>query len=142
MALIRRKNEFIPTLSNFFDDIFSDDFDLMDKISTVPAVNIKELEKEYVIELAAPGMKKDDFQIEMDNGVLTIMSEKKEEKTNKDKKFTKREFYYNEFKRSFTLPDTADSEKVEAKYEDGILTVTIAKKPEAQTLPKRKIEIH
>ena len=141
MTLIKRKNELMPSLASIFDDFFSDDFNLMDKVSTVPSVNIKEHEKEFVIELAVPGMKKDDFQIELDNGILTIMSQKEEEKVEEKKKYTKREFYYNEFKRSFTLPDTVDIEKIDAKYKDGILSLTIRKKPEAQTKPVKKIEI-
>jgi len=141
MTLIKRKNELMPSLASIFDDFFSDDFNLMDKVSTVPSVNIKEHEKEFVIELAVPGMKKDDFQIELDNGILTIMSQKEEEKVEEKKKYTKREFYYNEFKRSFTLPDTVDIEKIDAKYKDGILSLTIGKKPEAQTKPVKKIEI-
>jgi HSP20 family protein len=138
---MKRYNQAFPTLANLFDDIFADDIDLMEKVNTIPAVNIKERDKDFVIELAAPGMKKEDFDIDLDNNILTISSQKKEENVEEKADYTKREFYYNEFKRAFTLPDTADTEKIEAEYKDGILTLSIAKRPEAQTKPKRKISI-
>ena len=139
---MKRNNQVFPSLASIFDDFFADDMNLMEKISTVPAVNIKEREKDYVIEMAVPGLKKDDFDIDLDNNILTISSEQKDEKVEEKGDYTKREFYYNEFKRSFTLPETADTEKIDAQYKDGILTITIAKKPEAQTKPKRKININ
>ena len=138
---MKRHNQVFPSLASIFDDFFADDMNLMEKLATVPAVNIKERDKDYVIEMAAPGLKKDDFDIDLDNNVLTISSEQKDEKVEEKADYTKREFYYNGFKRSFTLPDTADTEKIDAQYNDGILTITIAKKPEAQTKPKRKINI-
>ncbi len=142
MAIIKRNTPVFPALTNWFDDFFADDMDLFQKqVSTVPAVNIKEREKDFVIELAAPGLKKEDFDIDLDNNVLTISSQNKEEKVEEKADYTKREFYYNEFKRVFTLPETVESDKIEAEYADGILTLTIPKKPEAQTKPKRKINI-
>ena len=142
MAIIKRNNPVFPSLTNWFDDFFADDMDLFQKqVSTVPAVNIKEREKDFVIELAAPGLKKEDFDIDLDNNVLTISSQKKDEKIEEKANHTKREFYYNEFKRVFTLPETVESDKIEAQYADGILNLVIPKKPEAQTKPKRKINI-
>ncbi len=138
--LVKRNNPLFPALS-LFEDIFSDDFDLFSKVSTVPAVNIKETNDAYVIEMAAPGLKKSDFDIEFDNGILTISSKKEDEKVEENVNYTKREFSYSEFKRSFTLPDTAEVDKIEAKYKDGILEIVIPKKEEAKVKPKKKISI-
>ncbi len=141
MALIKRRSSDLPALSSWLGDFFADDFDLIDKVATVPAVNIKERRKDFVIEMDVPGMDKNDFDIEIDNNVLTISAKKQEEKQEEDEKYTKREFYYNEFKRVFTLPETVDDEKIDANYKNGILKITIAKKPEAQTKPTKKIAI-
>ncbi len=143
MALVRRSNTLFPMLSDFLEDFFNTDIfnDMPAVQSSVPAVNIKETDKSYVIELAAPGLKKDDFEIDLDNNVLTISYQKKEEKEDKDEHYTRREFYFSEFKRSFTLPETADLDKIDAKYKDGILEITIEKKDEAKVKPKKKINI-
>ncbi|MBN2891348.1 MAG: Hsp20/alpha crystallin family protein [Bacteroidales bacterium] len=140
MTLIKRTNPFLP-VSNFFDDIFADDFEMFKKMQTVPSVNIVERAEDYFIELAAPGFKKEDFEIDLDNNVLTISSSKEEKQIEENDKFTKREFSFNTFKRVFTLPDTADIDNIKAEYIDGILNVIISKKPEAQIQPKRKIDI-
>jgi len=140
MTLIKRNTQF-PSFSNIFDDIFADDFDVFKKIATVPSVNIKEREKDFVVELAAPGLIKEDFDIDLENNVLTISSQKKIENNQEEEKYTKREFSYSEFKRVFTLPDSVEANEIQAEYNNGILTVVIPKKPEAQVKPKRKIEI-
>lgn len=106
---------------------------------TMPSVNVKERSDAFGIEIAAPGFDKSDFKIEIDNNVLTIESEKKETKNNEY--YTCREFNYQNFTRSFTLPETVDSEKVVAKYENGILRIDIPKKQEAMPKPLRKVEI-
>lgn len=142
MLVKRNFPSLFPAIDKLFDDIFSNDLDLMfERVNTIPAVNIKEREKDYVIEMAVPGFKKDDFEIELDNNVLTISSKKKDEKVEEKANYTKREFNYCEFKRMFTLPETADVEDIKAEYKDGILEVVIAKKPEAQVQPKKKISI-
>ncbi len=143
MALVRRTSSMFPMLSDLLDDIFSSDIfnDMPAVQSSIPAVNIKETDKSYVIELAAPGLKKDDFEIDLDNNVLTISYQKKDEKKEEDANYTRREFYFTEFKRSFTLPETADLEKIDAKYKDGILEITIEKKDEAKVKPRKKIQI-
>ena len=141
MALIKRRSSDLPTFSSWLGDFFADDFNLVDKVATVPAVNIKERKKDFVIEMDVPGMDKNDFDIEIDNNVLTISAKKQEEKQEDGEKYTKREFYYNEFKRVFTLPETVDTEKIEANYKNGLLKVLIEKKPEAQTKPLKKIAI-
>lgn len=141
--LVKRNFPVFPTFDRVFDDIFNNDIsNMFDKLSTVPAVNIKERDKDYVIELAAPGMKKEDFEIELDNNILTVSSKKKEEKVEEKSNYTKREFNYCGFQRMFTLPETANIEDIKAEYKDGILVLLIAKKPEAQIQPKRKIDIN
>ncbi len=139
MTLIKRTNPFLP-VSNFIDDIF-DDVEFLKKLQTVPSVNIVERAEDYLIEIAVPGYKKEDFDLDLDNNVLTITSKKEEKKIQEGEKYTKREFSFGSFKRVFTLPDTADIEKINAEYIDGILNVSIGKKPEAQIKPKKKIEI-
>src|ERR1700744_6294533 len=125
-----------PFFSDVFDSILNDSF-LSDKLaSRVPAVNISEAEGEFHIELAAPGLKKEDFKINLDKNVLTVSADKKEEKVEEGKKFSKREYSYNSFTRSFTLPEVADAAKIEAAYTDGVLKLVVAKKEEAKVLAR------
>jgi HSP20 family protein len=109
----------------------------------VPAVNIKETETTFVVELAAPGKKKEDFNVELDDNVLTISSEASSENEEKDKegKYTRKEFSYSSFKRSFTLPEIVNDYDINASYENGVLHITLPKKEEALPKPKRMIEI-
>ncbi len=148
-SLMKRNNVFTG-FSNFFDDFFTKDlFDWNDKNftamgNTLPSVNVKETENEFEIELAAPGMKKDDFRIELDKHILTISSEHKEEKEEKSKKdnYTRREFNYQSFSRSFTLPaEVVESDKIEASYRDGILHIMVPKKETAKPQPVKSIAI-
>jgi HSP20 family protein len=121
-----------PFFSDVFDSIINDSF-LSDKLaSRVPAVNISETEGEFHIELAAPGLKKEDFKINLDKNVLSISADKKTENVEEGKKFSKREYSYNSFTRSFTLPEVADYSKIEAEYTDGVLKLIVAKKEEAK----------
>jgi HSP20 family protein len=108
---------------------------------TVPAVNIKETDGVFAVALVAPGLKKEDFKIEVENGLLTISHEAKNEQVQEDGKYTRREFTQASFKRAFTLPDTVNEEAISANYEDGILTLSLPKKDEAQLKTKRMIEI-
>lgn len=147
MSLIKRTENY-PAWSNFFNDFFNRDWmdyvnrNFSDTNTTLPSVNIKEGAENYEVEMAAPGLEKKDFKIELDMGVLTISSEKKAEKeTKKGQRFTRREFSYQSFSRSFTLPDTVEGEKIEAKYENGLLKVIIPKKEEAKEKLPRQIEI-
>jgi HSP20 family protein len=144
MAVVRFSNQF-PT---FFDRFFEND--MLDWTNrhysttdtTLPSVNIKESDDDFEVELAAPGFDKKDFNIELNHDLLTISSEKKIDKETKEgQQFAKREFSYQSFSRSFTLPNTADSEKINAKYENGILRITIPKKEEAKPKPPKQIEI-
>lgn len=135
MTLIRR-NQNLPVFSNFFNDFFDQ------TNTTLPSVNIKEGNDGFVVEVAAPGLEKEDFKISIDRGVLNISSEKSLENESKnEERFTRREFSYQSFCRSFSLPDSADSDKIGAKYEKGILYVSIPKKEEAKPKPARTIEI-
>lgn len=110
--------------------------------TTLPSVNIKENADAFTVEVAAPGFEKGDFKLELNHDLLTISSEKKvENETKEGEQFTKREFSYQSFSRSFTLPQTADGERIEASYENGILKVRIPKKEESKPKPARTIEV-
>jgi HSP20 family protein len=146
--LIKRDN-FVPSVNTLLDDFFSREFfDWSDKNftlvgNTLPSVNLKETEKEYRIELAAPGLKKDDFKVELNNNVLSISSEHKEEHEEKNKRenFARKEFNYQSFLRSFNLPDSIDDDKVKAQYENGILHVNVAKKAPSALRSAKRIPI-
>ena len=109
--------------------------------TTVPAVNIIEKEAEYKIELAVPGMRKDNFEIEMEEGILSISANQDEEKTSEKGKFTRREFSYNSFRRSFTIPESVDPAKIDANYTEGVLFISLQKRKEALPQPKKLINI-
>ncbi len=147
MSLLRRSEE-NPAWSNFFNDFFNRDWmdwtarNFSDTNTTLPSVNIKEDENGYEVEVAAPGLDKNDFRIELDNQVLNISSEKKvEDETKEGQQFTRREFSYQSFSRSFTLPNTVDHEKIAAKYANGILRIEIPKREEAKKKPVKMIAI-
>lgn len=143
MTLVRFTGN--PLIDRFFDtDLFDWSSRNYSKTNTtLPSVNLKEDENGYSIEVAAPGLDKNDFKIEVHNDLLTISSEKKEENEtkNENERYTKREFSYQSFSRSFSLPQTADGDKVEAVYDKGILTISIPKKEEAKPKAPRAIEI-
>ncbi len=128
-------------LTDFFDNDRFFDADWLKRMQVVPAVNVKELDKEFEIEMAAPGLNKKDFKINIENGVMTIFNEKKEEKVEKEENFTRREFNYTNFSRSFTLPENINPEKVDAKYEDGILRILLPKKVLTPAPPAKTIEV-
>lgn len=109
----------------------------------VPAVNIRETEDQFLVEVAAPGKSREDFNIELDNEILTISSEVKKENEEKEEngRFTRREFSYSNFKRAFSVPDTVNSEEISASYENGVLKINLPKREEAKVQPKRMIEI-
>lgn len=107
----------------------------------LPAVNIKENKNEFKIEFASPGFTKKDFKIDLDENVLTVSAEKEKEKSEEKDSFTRKEFSYNSFTRSFTLPQTVNADKIDATYNDGILKLSIPKKEETKLLPKKEIKI-
>ncbi len=131
MTLVKLTDRFFPTQS-IFDTFFNRE--LMDcnynerKESTPPAVNILSNKDDYSIEVAAPGLKKEDFKIDLTENNLTISSERKDSKEDKNKGYSRREFHYSKFSRSFTLPENdIKRDEISAKYTDGILTVVIPK---------------
>lgn len=144
MSLVKFSNQYPSLFDRFFEnDLFDwSNRNYSNTNTTLPAVNIKENGENFEVEMAAPGFSKEEFKIELNNDLLTIISEKRVENEIKEgQTFTKREFSYQSFSRSFTLPHTADSGKIEAKYENGILRVIIPKKEEAKPLPSRQISI-
>lgn len=146
MSLIKTNNA--GWLPSVFDDMFKTDWlgetTNVNTIGTsIPAVNIQETDEDFLVEVAAPGKAKEDFNIELDNDVLTISAEEKQEKETSEKsgKFTRREFSYSTFKRAFSLPDSVDSGKISASYNNGVLEIAIPKREEAKVQAKRMIAI-
>jgi HSP20 family protein len=135
------RQNLMPDFSNFFDGFLGSDFMNRDLGTSVPAVNIFETADNFNIELSAPGYKKNELKIEVDNGILSISGEHKTESSEENKTFSRKEFNYGSFKRSFNLPDAVDGDKIDAKYEDGILKVIMAKKDEAKPKPVREIKL-
>ena len=142
MKLIRLNNE--PTFSDLLNSFFENDpANLFSRNHcNVPATNIVENEKSYELELAVPGMNKEDFRIDIENNTLTISSEKNEEKEETTKNYTRKEFVYGSFSRSFVLPKNIDTEKIKAEYKNGVLCMALPKKEEDKTNLKRVIEIN
>jgi len=143
MSLVRFSNQY-PSLFDHFlnNDLFNwSNRNYSD--TTLPSVNIKEDSEGYEVEVAAPGFGKEDFKIELNNNVLTISSEKQEDNETKEgQSFTRREFSYQSFNRSFALPTTVESDKITAKYNNGILKISIPKKEEVKPKPLKLIEIN
>lgn len=128
------------TFNELFDSFFNDDYVAQTPSQYVPAVNVSETENAFILDLAAPGLKKEDFKIALDKDVLTISADVKSETQEEGKKVNKREFNYQAFSRSFNLPELVDYNKIEAAYENGILQVNIPKK-EAAKVQSRQIDI-
>jgi HSP20 family protein len=144
MTLVKRNGSLFPSLWNgFFDDDWFGNPNIAQAGTSVPAVNIKDTIDNYEVEMAAPGMKKDDFHVDLDNNLLTISAEVKSENSDKDKdgRYSRMEFSYSSFSRSFTLPDTVEADKIAAKYKDGVLRITLPKKEEAKPKPVKQIAI-
>lgn len=127
-----KNNAVGPFFNDVFDSILNDSYFGNKLVARIPAVNIAETENEFHIELAVPGLRKEDFKINLDKNTLTVSSEKKEDSVEEGKKFSKREYSYSSFNRSFTLPESADHSKIEADYTDGVLKLIVAKKEEAK----------
>jgi len=148
MSIVKRNGDHFSTLPTWFDNFLSRDFfdwnnsNFSDTGTTIPAVNIIDQPDNFEVEMAAPGMTKNDFKIELDNNLLTISSEKSEKGEKDVQGFTRREFSYQSFNRRFTLPQNAvDTGKIKAKYENGVLRLIIPKREEAKPRPPRMIEI-
>jgi HSP20 family protein len=138
---LRTRTAWPNLVEEFFNgDLFPRFFDNETRYS-LPAVNIMEGKEDYRIEVAAPGLNKEDFKINLENNVLTVSSEKEEKQEEKDEKVMRKEFSYYSFSRSFTLPQTVNADKIRAAHKDGILSVTIPKRDEAKEKPAREIKI-
>ena len=147
MTLVKRTNNLFPGVPTFFDDFFVKDLMGWSNTnsgngygSSLPAVNIREDENGFEVEVAAPGLSKEDFNVQVEHDILTISSEKevKEENSN----YTRREFGYASFKRTFTLPENAvDVDKVQASYKNGVLYILLPKREEVKPKPAKTIKI-
>lgn len=149
-SLVRTNGNLFPAIPSLFDDFFTRDW--LDSSlanwrasgNTLPAVNVMETNEDFKIEVAAPGMKRSDFKVELDNNVLTISSQLEDKREEKDENgnYTRREFSYQSFQRSFSLPENkVQGEKITAKYVDGILHVTVPKTEEAKVKPAKQIAV-
>jgi HSP20 family protein len=134
-------------MPSVFDDFFKpwnewfDNGGFWGRVLNIPAVNITEQKNQYEVTLAAPGLKKDEFNIDVDGNMLTISCEKEESKEEKEKKFTRKEYNYSSFSRTFTLPEEINKEKIEAKYEDGVLKISLPRKEEAKKPSAKHIAV-
>lgn len=136
------------TFPTFLDHVFSREWmdwnnaNYSTTNTTLPAVNIKESDEKFEIEVAAPGMKKEDFSIKLENNQLTISSERKEEKEDKKEYYSRKEFSYQSFSRTFNIPENiVNRDQINARYCDGVLCIDLPKRDEAKTRPPRDIKI-
>ena len=148
MHYVNRNGSLLNSLPALFDGLFTRDLgwnnsNYSDTQTTIPAVNIIETGENYAVEVAAPGMTKKDFKVELDGNLLTISSERSNHnEEGENSRFTRREFSYQSFQRTFTLQkEVMDVDKIHAKYENGLLQLLIPKKEEAKQKPSRLIEI-
>ncbi|HYC85327.1 MAG TPA: Hsp20/alpha crystallin family protein [Chryseosolibacter sp.] len=148
--LIRTNGNLFPAMPSLLNDFFADAWldpslgNWRSKGTTLPAVNVMETNDDFRIEVAAPGMKRGDFRVELDNNVLTISAQQEEnrEKKNEPGEYTRREFSYESFQRSFHLPaQMVEGDKIAARYVDGILHITVPKKEEAKVKPAKQIAV-
>ncbi|PLX23443.1 MAG: hypothetical protein C0597_01010 [Marinilabiliales bacterium] len=142
MIPMLRNSRFLPS---FTDDFFGKDFmsDFFDSSvnKTIPEVNVLENKDAFMIEVAAPGLEKKDFKIDVNNNVLTISSEREAKNVDEKKKYIRREFSYSTFQRTFSLPESVDQEKIRANHKDGILSIEIPKRDEVKEKPRKEIKI-
>ena len=140
--LARINRSYVPAYwDDFFNDKFFNQVNGKNSNGNSVAVNVYEEDKSYTIEVAAPGVSRKDFNLEIENDVLTISTEQKESKEDKNRNFLRREFNYRSFKRSFELPESVDQEKIQATHEAGILTLSLPKKEEVLQKAPRQIEV-
>lgn len=136
----------LPTISSWLDEMFNNSFggEFMSNFNTgitLPAVNVQDKADEYVVQMAVPGLKKSDFDINLDNDLLSISAEIESESKEENEDFTRREFGYSSFRRTFSLPKTVEADKIKANYVDGILNVILPKREEAKKKPAKQIKI-
>lgn len=146
MTPMRRGQNWLPYV---FNDLFNNDW-MIKANSTAPAINVIETEEDYRVEVAAPGMTKDDFNIRIDENDNLVVSMEKKEETNeempetdnqgkKEGRYLRREFSYSKFQQTLVLPENVDKEKIEAKVENGVLTITIPKRSEEEAQKAEKV---
>lgn len=146
-TLMRKPGTAFGMFPSILDEFFNDDFfrlpAVMTRTNSYPAVNIRETDKDYTLEMAVPGLKREDIKVNLERNVLTISFEKNEEhKEEQNGRYTRREFYHQSFSRSFTLPEgEIDEEKITGDYKDGILTIVLPKKNMEEVKVSRLIEI-
>ncbi|WP_370635284.1 Hsp20/alpha crystallin family protein [Pedobacter sp. Leaf170] len=136
----KKNSALLPGFNDMFESVLGDTFFSDRRISNVPAANISESDAAYHIELAAPGLKKEDFTVSVERNTLKISSEQKSENNMEGRNYNRKEFGYSSFTRLFTLPESSDVEKIQAVYTDGVLNLNIPKKEEAKAA-SRHIEI-
>jgi HSP20 family protein len=137
-----RNSQRLPMWSDLFNDLFDTVASATDvRKGTLPSVNVMETDDSYRLELAAPGLKKEDFKISVENETLTISAETKKENSEKNERFTRREFSYSSFVRSFTLPEMVNTEMISASYDNGLMKISIPKKEEAKVKAPREITV-
>lgn len=149
MSLVKRINNLdFPSIPGIFSDFLSRDLfnweanNFSSTRTTIPSVNVRETADNFEVELAAPGMKKEDFEITLNGNTLTIASSKQHQDEHKEGDYTRREFSYQSFQRSFELPkDVVDDDKIQASYQNGLLLLTVPKKEEAKKKGPRTIAI-
>ena len=138
---LARSTEKMPSVFNDFFRPWDEWFEgggLTSRVLNVPAVNITENKDEFMVSLAIPGMKKEDFNIDIEGNMLTISSEQEESKEEKNEKYTRKEFNYSSFSRSFSLPEEVNMDKIDARYVDGVLKLSLPKKEEAKKIATSK----
>ena len=149
-SMVKSNGSVFPTVPSLFDDFFNRDWfdsslaNWRTSGASLPAVNVMETNDDFRIEVAAPGMKRGDFRVELDNNVLTISSEREDKSEEKDANgnYTRREFSYQSFQRSFSLPENKVlGDKITARYVDGILYVTVPKSEDAKVKPAKQIAV-
>ena len=138
--LMKRHSNYLPTLvSDFWGEDLFPGFE--QNWNLTPAVNITESEKDFKVEVAAPGLNKEDFKVQIEKNILEIYAEKKNESVTENVKYLRKEFSYSEFKRTFSLPSSVDSEKIKAEHKNGVLIVEIPKKDESIINPRKQIAV-
>ncbi|KQM77885.1 heat-shock protein [Pedobacter sp. Leaf216] len=133
----KKNSTLLPGFNDIFESVLGDTFFSDRRTNNIPAVNISESNEEYHIELAAPGLKKEDFKISLERDMLTISTEQRMENNVSEKTYNRREFSYSAFTRAFTLPESADVDNIQATYNDGLLKLTLPKKEEAKAVSRQ-----
>ena len=143
-ALTKTSERFPAFFDDFFkpwNEWFDNENNFLSRQVRMPSVNITENKDQYNVSLAVPGMKKDDFKIDVEGNILTISCEKDETKEENEKRYTRKEYSYSSFSRSFTLPDEVNREKIDARYEEGLLKISLPRKEEVKKFAAKQIAI-